>query len=107
MRQLTPGDLRDWLADGGRQSPLLLDVREPWEFEHCRIEGSVLVPMRDVPSRFGELDAGAEVVVICHHGIRSHQVALFLEHYGFAAVYNLHGGVDAWADQVDPTMRKY
>jgi len=107
MRQLTPAALRDWLADGSRKPPLLLDVREPWEFDHCRIEGSVLVPMRDVPGRFGELDAGAEVVVICHHGIRSHQVALFLEHYGFAAVYNLHGGVDAWADQVDPAMRKY
>lgn len=107
MRQLAPAALRDWLADGSRKPPLLLDVREPWEFDQCRIEGSVLVPMGDVPSRFGELDAEAEVVVICHHGIRSHQVALFLEHYGFAAVYNLHGGVDAWADQVDPAMCKY
>lgn len=107
MRQLTPGALREWLADSTRKPPLLLDVREPWEFEHCRIEGSVLVPMREVPNRFGELDAGTEVVVICHHGIRSHQVALFLEHYGFVAVHNLQGGVDAWARDVDSTMKTY
>lgn len=107
MRQLSPGALREWLADDDRKPPLLLDVREPWEFDYCHIEGSVLVPMRDVPNRFGELDAAAEVVVICHHGIRSHQVALFLEHYGFAAVHNLQGGVAAWARDVDSAMKTY
>ncbi|MGD9787080.1 MAG: rhodanese-like domain-containing protein [Sulfuricellaceae bacterium] len=107
MQQLTPSALRQWLDDPNRPKPLLLDVREPWEFDHCRIDGSLLVPMRDVPAKFGDLDAQGEVVVICHHGIRSHQVALFLEHYGFTAVYNLQGGVDAWARDVDPAMRKY
>jgi rhodanese-related sulfurtransferase len=107
MQQLSPVSLRQWLDDPNRRKPLLLDVREPWEFEYCRIDGSLLVPMRDVPAKFGDLDAQGEVVVICHHGIRSHQVALFLEHYGFAAVYNLQGGVDAWAREVDPGMRKY
>ena len=67
----------------------------------------MLVPMREIPARLAELDADAETIVICHHGARSMQVALFLERQGFANVLNLAGGVDAWARAVDPAMPVY
>ena len=107
MKQITPADLAAWLGDKGRARPVLLDVREPWEFERCRIDGSQLLPMREIPARQEELDAGAETVVICHHGNRSMQVAMFLERNGFGRVHNLAGGVDAWAKTVDPSMPVY
>lgn len=107
MTQITPQSLQQWLADEGRKSPVLLDVREPWEYQTCRIEGSVLAPMNTIPVRAHELDPDAETVVICHHGARSYQVGMFLERNGFCHLYNLQGGVNAWADQVEPTMPRY
>ena len=107
MTQITPQGLQQWLADSGRKPPVLLDVREPWEYQTCRIEGSTLVPMNTIPARAQHLDPETDTVVICHHGTRSFQVALFLERNGFSNLYNLQGGVNAWADQVEPTMPKY
>jgi rhodanese-related sulfurtransferase len=107
MKQITAPALAARLKDPGRGKPLLLDVREPWEFQICRIDGSRHVPMGEIPARAAELDSGAEVVVICHHGARSLQVALFLEKQGFSDVTNLTGGVDAWAKNVDPAMPVY
>ena len=107
MKQISAPDLAAWLADAGREKPLLLDVREPWEFERARIEGARLVPMREVPNRLGEIDAGREVVAICHHGGRSMQVAVFLEKAGYKKVHNLMGGVDAWSRTVDPAVPVY
>ena len=107
MKQLTPGELSAWLADAGRAKPLLLDVREPWEFQTARIDGSTPMPMREVPARLGELDRGREVVAICHHGGRSQQVALLLEKNGFSKVHNLVGGVDAWSRTIDPAVPLY
>jgi rhodanese-related sulfurtransferase len=107
VTQITPQLLQQWLSDGGRKPPVLLDVREPWEYQTCRIEGSTLAPMNTIPARAQELDPGTETVVICHHGARSFQVALFLERNGFSNLYNLQGGINAWADQVEPTMPRY
>ncbi len=107
MRQIRPSELKTWLDDAERPSPVLLDVREPNEFEYCRIDGSIPMPMASVPARCGELDASAPVVVICHHGGRSMQVAMFLERQGFGEVINLAGGVAAWAGEVDPAMPRY
>jgi rhodanese-related sulfurtransferase len=107
MTQITPQSLHQWLADNGRKPPVLLDVREPWEYQTCRIEGSTLAPMNTIPARAQELDPETETVVICHHGMRSLQVALFLERNGFSNLYNLQGGLNAWADQVEPAMPKY
>ena len=107
MKQVTAPDLAAWLADSGRERPLLLDVREPWEYEKARIAGAQLVPMRDVPKRLDEIDQDKEVVAICHHGGRSAQVAMFLEKAGYAKVHNLVGGVDAWSRTVDPTVPLY
>jgi rhodanese-related sulfurtransferase len=107
LKNISPAELAAWLADAQRPKPVLLDVREPWEFETARIEGAVLVPMRDVPARLAEIDAGKEVVAICHHGGRSMQVAMFLEKNGFSRVHNLTGGVDGWSRTVDPSVPTY
>ncbi len=107
MRQIRPAELKAWLDDPGRDKPLLLDVREPWEFDVCRIEGARLLPMRSLPAHLPELDRRRQIVVICHHGVRSFHAGRFLEHSGFADVINLTGGVDAWAKEVDPAMPTY
>lgn len=107
MQHLLPAQLAEWLADAGRPQPLLLDVREPWEFELCRITGSQHLPMHLVPIRIQELDPQQDIVVICHHGARSMQVAMFLENRGYASVHNLSGGVNGWAMNVEPAMRRY
>ena len=108
MRRFSPRDLQAYLASE-EASPLLLDVREAWEFQTCHLEGSQLIPMREIPQAVenGDLNPAQEIVVICHHGIRSRQVAYYLEHQGFDKVINLEGGVEAWADQIDPTMARY
>lgn len=107
MQQITPAQLKSWLDDASREQPVLLDVREPWEHEKARIEGSQLVPMREVPARVAEIAPDREVVAICHHGGRSMQVAMFLEKQGFKRVHNLVGGIDAWSRTVDPAVPTY
>ena len=107
MQHITAPELAAWLADPSRPKPLLLDVRENWEFETCHIAGSTQVPMHLVPIRAGELPDDRDIVCICHHGARSMQVAAFLERNGFPRVVNLTGGVHAWALQVDSAMPKY
>jgi rhodanese-related sulfurtransferase len=87
--------------------PLLLDVREPWEFDICHIEGSINMPMAQVPQRLDELQAKDEIVVICHHGIRSQQVIWFLRQQALENLVNLDGGVDAWARTVNADMPVY
>jgi len=107
MEQWTPVQLKTRLDAAGDSAPVLLDVREPNEFEYCHIDGSVHMPMASVPARVSELDRDAETVVICHHGGRSMQVAMFLKQQGFSNVINLAGGVSGWARQVDPSMPQY
>ena len=89
-------------------SPLLLDVRESWEFQTASIPNSVLMPMGDVPSRaHAELDPDAPIVVMCHHGARSLNVALWLRDQGFTHAQSLAGGIDAWSRTVDPEVPRY
>src|SRR5262245_3128585 len=107
MKTITAPDLATWLADQARERPLLLDVREPWEQQICAIEGSQSMPMQQIPSRFNTIDPEQAVVCVCHHGARSAQVAMYLQRQGYEDVYNLSGGVDAWARQVDPSMPVY
>jgi len=107
MERITAGELAAWLADERREKPVLLDVREPWEYEKARIEGATLMPMRELPSRIAQIDETKEVVAICHHGGRSMQVAMFLEKQGFKRVHNLVGGIDAWSRTVDPAVPLY
>jgi rhodanese-related sulfurtransferase len=107
MQHLTAPELASLLAKESGAAPVLLDVREPWEYQLCRIEGSISMPMGTVPGRLDEIDENATIVCICHHGARSLRVAQFLENNGFSQVVNLTGGVHAWATQVDNAMPTY
>lgn len=106
MRHMNARQLEEYLRTH-TPAPLLLDVREPWEFEICAIEGAQLIPMNQIPAACEELDPEREIVLICHHGIRSRQVGYYMEHRGFTRLINLSGGVDAWSQEVDPHMPRY
>ncbi len=103
-QSIMPSELKERLDAGDR--PELLDVREPWEFELTRIEGSRLIPMGELSGRVGEFDPAAETVVICHHGSRSALVVHALAQAGFARVLNLEGGLDAYSE-VDGSVPRY
>lgn len=86
----------------------LIDVREPWEFATTKIEGSVLMPMGDVPGRaHQELDPDERVVILCHHGMRSMSVTTWLRKQGFEQAQSMRGGIDAWSAEVDPAVSRY
>lgn len=89
-------------------APLLLDVREPWEFKTASLPGSVLMPMGEVPSRaHQELDPDQSIVVLCHHGARSLSVTMWLREQGFEHVQSLAGGIDRWSRIIDPQVPRY
>jgi len=86
----------------------VIDVREPWEFATARIEGSVSMPMGDVPARaHQELDPEERLVIVCHHGVRSMNVTVWLRNQGFEQAQSLRGGIDAWSAEVDPSVNRY
>jgi rhodanese-related sulfurtransferase len=90
------------------EKPLLLDVREPWEYDTARIEPSTLIPMNEIPARaFKELDEEDPILVLCHHGARSLSVAAWLRNQGFEKAQSVSGGIDAWSRQIDPTIPRY
>ncbi|MEY2530345.1 MAG: sulfur-carrier protein adenylyltransferase/sulfurtransferase [Verrucomicrobiota bacterium] len=86
---------------------VILDVRENFEYEIARIENSKLIPLDELPDRISELDQNAEIVALCHTGMRSARAVQFLQGRGFTRSFNLEGGIDAWAKQIDPAMQKY
>ena len=86
---------------------LVLDVREPYEVQICRIEGSRHIPMRQIASRLGDLPRTRHLLVLCHHGERSRLVTEYLRAQGFPDVSNVGGGIAAWAERVDPTLPRY
>jgi len=88
-------------------SVTLLDVREPFESQICKIEGSKLIPLGQLTQRVNELDTADEIVVYCHSGMRSAQAVRFLKGLGFKKVRNLKGGIKAWTNEVDPTLQAY
>jgi rhodanese-related sulfurtransferase len=85
----------------------LLDVREPWECAIARLPGSVNIPLGEITSRWQELDAESEIIVVCKAGSRSRRVAQFLSAQGFGRVANLSGGIDAWTRDIDPSLPSY
>lgn len=103
--EITPIELKRSLEKG--ENIVLLDVREPFEHSLCRLEGSKLIPLGELPRRVGELDSNAETVVYCHLGRRSATAVEFLTSMGFLKAKNLKGGITAWAEQVDPSMPTY
>jgi rhodanese-related sulfurtransferase len=103
--EIEPTELKERLARGEQLT--VLDVREPEEIAIAAFPGAIHVPMGDVPSRLTELDPEAQWVVVCHHGIRSAQVAMYLLRMGFERVSNLNGGIDAWSLTADPSTPRY
>jgi rhodanese-related sulfurtransferase len=90
------------------ETPVLLDVREPWEFAAASLPGSLSMPMGDVTSRaWAELDPDAHIVVVCHHGQRSLSVAIWLRAQGFERAQSLVGGIDGWSRAIDPSVPRY
>jgi len=105
--QLAAVDLARWRADASRAAPLLVDVRESWEFAYCRIDGALSIPLSELARRRDELPRGRPLVLVCHHGQRSQHAAMLLAGAGFEQVHNLQGGVESWALDVDPAMKRY
>ena len=103
--EITPVELKR-LMDEDRM-PVLIDVREPHEYEICRIKGSTLIPLGEVPARMHELNSADEIVVHCRSGARSAQAVDFLMRAGFRKIRNLQGGILAWSDEVDASVPKY
>jgi rhodanese-related sulfurtransferase len=114
--QVSPSQFSSWRDSVAATSstaltPVLLDVREPWEVQTACVseDGFKLlsIPMREVPARLAELDPDQPIACLCHHGVRSLQVANFLVQNGFAEVVNLQGGIDAWTHEFDPSVPRY
>lgn len=102
---IEPAALKARLDRGERV--FILDVREPSEISLAPFPGATHIPMGDIPSRLTELDPDLETVVVCHHGVRSAQVVMYLARLGFEHVLNLSGGIDAWSESADPTTPRY
>jgi len=105
VRQLSASDVSARLKQG--EDLLVLDVREPSELKLAALAGATHIPMNAIPMRAEELPKDKDIVVMCHHGMRSMQVALYLERLGFDKLYNLRGGIDAWSREVDTTIPLY
>jgi rhodanese-related sulfurtransferase len=102
---ITPRDTKDLLAR--EKAVLFLDVREPWEYDTAHIDGSVLIPMREIPSNLQRIENSDQVVVFCHHGMRSLDVAAWLRTQGVEGVRSMAGGIDRWSTEIDPTVPRY
>jgi rhodanese-related sulfurtransferase len=104
--EMAPQELKAILAGEGQL--ILLDIREPWETNAVGFPGAHAMPMGEVPARaFNELDPDGRIVVICHHGVRSLNVANWLRNQGFEQAQSLRGGIDAWSRDVDPAVARY
>jgi len=103
--EISPAEAAGLVSD---KKARLIDVREPWEYATARIEGSKLMPMGDVPSRaHQELDPEERLILVCHHGMRSMNVAVWLRNQGFEQAQSLRGGIDAWSAEIDPAIARY
>jgi len=104
--EITPDALKSLLDSDS--DIVVLDCREPWEYETANIAGSRHMPMNEIPARFQqELDAGKHIVVVCHHGVRSMNVTMWLRRQGLDKVQSLAGGIDLWARTIDPKVPLY
>ena len=102
---MTPAEFAERLRGG--EELLLIDVREPEEYELARVEGARLLPLSLFNEWAPSLDRERETVFMCHHGVRSAQVCAFLARQGFTNIYNLAGGIDRWSEEVDPSVPRY
>ncbi|HVF64571.1 MAG TPA: rhodanese-like domain-containing protein [Casimicrobiaceae bacterium] len=107
IAEIEPAELDAWRRDDKRAAPLVVDVRERWELDVCAFDGARSLPLSTHAHALLELPRDEDIVVVCHHGVRSFQVTAWLAHRGWSRVHNLRGGLAAWADQVDPAMARY
>lgn len=105
IRPISARELAERLK--GEHPPVVVDVREPWEVEIASLPGAKAIPLGTLMRAHTALDATAETVLVCHHGVRSMHAAMFLEQAGFERLLNLTGGIDAWSAEVDPTTPRY
>ncbi|MFA5921722.1 MAG: rhodanese-like domain-containing protein [Methylococcaceae bacterium] len=105
VKQLSATELKNKIQQ--EETLFLLDVREPHEFQYAHIANSILIPLNQIPNRLGELDPQQEIVVICHHGMRSQQAANYLVQSGYKKIANLTGGIDAWSCTCDSSIPRY
>jgi rhodanese-related sulfurtransferase len=103
--EIEPRKVKELLDRG--EVGLFVDVREPWEHQTSRIEGSTLVPLREIPANLARFQAASEVIVFCHHGMRSLDTAAWLRSQGVARVRSMSGGIDRWSVEIDPSVPRY
>jgi rhodanese-related sulfurtransferase len=103
--EITPAEVKQRLDRG--EKLVLIDVRELWEFSVCRIEGAKLIPMGTVPANLQALDTDDEIVVYCHHGVRSLDVTVWLRGQGIEGAKSLAGGIERWSVEIDPNVPRY
>lgn len=105
FKNINPSQLSERMR--GEEPPLVIDVREPEEYELARVEGTRLLPLSLFNEWATSLDPERETVFMCHHGMRSAQVCAWLSRQGFGKVHNLAGGIDRWSTEIDPTVPRY
>jgi len=103
--EIDPVSVKGMLERG--EVSLFIDVREPWEHEISRVEGSTLIPLRQIPASLARFEGAKEVIVFCHHGTRSLNAVAWLRSQGIAGAKSMAGGIDRWAVEVDPNVPRY
>ncbi|HXQ26983.1 MAG TPA: rhodanese-like domain-containing protein [Candidatus Acidoferrales bacterium] len=103
--EIGPSEVSRLLASS--QKFLFVDVRETWEYDISRIEGSVLIPLREIPANVPRLSEATQIILFCHHGMRSFDAATWLRMQGIQGARSMSGGIDRWATEVDPSVPRY
>ena len=103
--EISPEEVKAKSNQGGEF--MLLDCREPWEYQTARMEGAVNIPMGEIPARVQELDPDGHIIVVCHHGVRSLSVTAWLRQQGFEKAQSMTGGIDRWSRAIDPKVPIY
>jgi rhodanese-related sulfurtransferase len=103
--EITPIEVKAKFARGEKFA--FVDVREKWEYDTAKIEGSTLIPLRSIPANLASLQGAGEIVFFCHHGMRSLDAAMWLRSQGVEGARSMSGGIDRWSAEVDPTVPRY
>jgi rhodanese-related sulfurtransferase len=103
--EITPRDTKELLARDA--NVLFVDVREQWEYDTAHIDGSVLIPLREIPANLQRIENSEQVVIFCHHGMRSLDAAAWLRSQGVEAARSMAGGIDRWSTEIDPSIPRY
>jgi len=102
---IAPREVQELLARDDQV--LFVDVREQWEYDTAHIQGSVLIPLREIPGNLARIENAQEVVIFCHHGMRSLDAAAWLRSQGVEGARSMAGGIDRWSVEIDPAVPRY